>query len=282
LAVPPRALLALPLLLLSVAAPAAAADARVAALQTALHARGLYSGTIDGVPGPRTRRAVLAWQRRAGLARDGVAGPRTYASLGGHARLGARVLARGKHGLDVAALQFALAAHGFPSGAFDGVFGSHTESALRRFQRWARLGADGRAGPATAAALAVAPARCPMRMIRPLQAPIGDRFGPRGSGFHAGVDLPAANGVGVAAAGPGRVAWAGWRDGGWGNLVVVAHGNGVRSMYAHLSAVEVRVGERVGAGFEIGRVGATGHATGPHLHFEVRLRGAAVDPLGCF
>jgi murein DD-endopeptidase MepM/ murein hydrolase activator NlpD len=53
-------------------------------------------------------------------------------------------------------------------------------------------------------------------------------------------------------------------------------------MYAHLSVVEVRVGERVGAGFEIGRVGATGHAAGPHLHFEVRLRGAAVDPLGCF
>jgi murein DD-endopeptidase MepM/ murein hydrolase activator NlpD len=53
-------------------------------------------------------------------------------------------------------------------------------------------------------------------------------------------------------------------------------------MYAHLSRVEVRVGERVGAGFEVGRVGSTGDATGPHLHFEVRIRGAAVDPVGCF
>jgi murein DD-endopeptidase MepM/ murein hydrolase activator NlpD len=86
-------------------------------------------------------------------------------------------------------------------------------------------------------------------------------------------------GTGVTAAGPGRVAWAGWRDGGWGELVVIAHRNGVRSMYAHLSRVEVRLGEQVGAGFEVGRVGATGHATGPHLHFEVRVRGAAVDPL---
>ena len=121
-----------------------------------------------------------------------------------------------------------------------------------------------------------------MRMSRPLQARVGDRFGPRGGRFHAGIDLPAPSGVGIAAAGPGRVSWAGWRDGGWGELVVVAHGNGVRSMYAHLSSVEVRVGDRVGAGFEVGRVGATGDATGPHLHFEVRVRGDAVDPLGCF
>jgi murein DD-endopeptidase MepM/ murein hydrolase activator NlpD len=53
-------------------------------------------------------------------------------------------------------------------------------------------------------------------------------------------------------------------------------------MYAHLARVEVRLGERVGAGFEVGRVGFTGDATGPHLHFEVRVRGAAVDPAGCF
>jgi len=60
---------------------------------------------------------------------------------------------------------------------------------------------------------------------------------------------------------------------------VIAHSNGVRTLYAHLSRVGVRVGQRVEVGQRIGRIGASGHATGPHLHFEVRLRGAAVDPL---
>lgn len=270
------------LLALVLVAPAAATDARVAALQVALYDRGLYAGPIDGIIGPRTRHGVIALQRRAGLAVDGVAGPRTLALLGGHPRLGARILAYGTHGLDVAALQFALAAHGFPSGTFDGSFGARTHAAVRRFQRFARLAVDGRAGPATVAALAAAPPRCPVRLVRPLAAPVTSPFGPRGNRFHGGVDLPAPTGTGVAAAGAGYVSWAGWRDGGWGNLVVVAHGRGLRTMYAHLSHVEARVGERVAAGFEIGRVGATGDATGPHLHFEVRFRGAAVDPLGCF
>jgi murein DD-endopeptidase MepM/ murein hydrolase activator NlpD len=61
--------------------------------------------------------------------------------------------------------------------------------------------------------------------------------------------------------------------------VTIAHRDGVRTMYAHLSSVAVRVGQHVETGASIGRVGATGAATGPHLHFEVRLRGAAVDPL---
>jgi murein DD-endopeptidase MepM/ murein hydrolase activator NlpD len=277
-----RAFLVLPCLLFSAPSAAAAADARIAALQVALHTRGLYTGTIDGVPGPRTTRAVLAYQRRAGLTRDGIAGPQTFAALGGHAMLGKRVLAPGQQGLDVAALQFGLAAHGFPSGVFDGAFGPRTEAALRRFQRWAGLTVDGRAGPATARALSSAPQRCTRRLMRPLGSPVGDPFGPRGARFHSGVDFVAPPGIGVAAAGPGYVSWAGWRDGGWGLLVVIAHGGGVRSMYAHLSRVEVRVAERVGAGFEVGRVGSTGDSTGPHLHFEVRVRGAAVDPLACF
>ena len=61
--------------------------------------------------------------------------------------------------------------------------------------------------------------------------------------------------------------------------MTIAHGGGVRTLYAHLSRIEVHVGERVQAGWEVGRVGATGDATGPHLHFEVRVRGAAADPL---
>jgi murein DD-endopeptidase MepM/ murein hydrolase activator NlpD len=90
--------------------------------------------------------------------------------------------------------------------------------------------------------------------------------------------MVAPTGTFVAAAGSGRVTYAGRLAGGWGNLVVVAHSNDVRTMYAHLSSVAVRLGARVAAGDRLGAVGATGDATGPHLHFEVRLRGAAVDP----
>ena len=271
------------LLLLAAGATSAAAagDARLAAVQVALQQRHLYRGTIDGVNGPATRSGVVALQRRKGLVPDGVVGPKTLAALGGRtSELGARVLFRGASGLDVAALQFSLAWHGFPSGALDGVLGARTEFAIRRFQRWARLEPDGVVGPATVAALAQPVGVSPLRLEWPLVAPISDPFGPRGSRFHAGIDLAANAGTTVAAAAPGRVAWAAWRDGGWGDLVVIAHGGGVRTMYAHLSRIDVRVGEWVSAGAGVGRVGATGDATGPHLHFEVRYRGAAIDPLG--
>jgi murein DD-endopeptidase MepM/ murein hydrolase activator NlpD len=180
----------------------------------------------------------------------------------------------------VAALQFLLAWHGFPAAAFDGVFGWHTDGALRRFQRWAHLTPDGVAGLATFAALRRLPAHCPIALAWPLRtARMGDRFGPRGRRFHAGIDLIAPRGTPVGAAAPGRVTFAGRRAGGWGNLVVIAHSHGVQTMYAHLSRVIARVGERVAIGTRVGTVGATGDATGPHLHFEVRLRGAAVDPV---
>jgi murein DD-endopeptidase MepM/ murein hydrolase activator NlpD len=67
--------------------------------------------------------------------------------------------------------------------------------------------------------------------------------------------------------------------GGWGKLVIVAHKRGVESMYAHLSRIDAHVGEKVQSGERLGLVGATGDAAGPHLHFEVRVRGAAVDPV---
>jgi murein DD-endopeptidase MepM/ murein hydrolase activator NlpD len=108
---------------------------------------------------------------------------------------------------------------------------------------------------------------------------MGDRFGPRGSRFHAGIDLIAPLGTVVRAAAAGRVTYAARRAGGWGNLVVIAHADDVRTMYAHLSRVLTHVGQRIATGTRVGRVGATGDATGPHLHFEVRWRGAAVDPV---
>ena len=223
----------------------------------------------------------MRFQRRVGLPADGVVGPKTRRALGRYGRhlLGSRPLTRGNVGWDVAALQFMLAWHGFPSATFDGGLGVRTETALRRFQRWSGLPVDGVAGPATFAALRKAPARCPLSLAWPVQAPVGDGFGPRGARFHAGVDLLADRGTDVQAAAPGRVTFAGYAFGGWGQLVVVAHDDGVRTMYAHLSVVGVRLGETVSTGSVLGQVGATGDATGPHLHFEVRVRGAAVDPL---
>src|SRR6266545_2088652 len=135
-------------------------------------------------------------------------------------------------------------------------------------------------GPPTLAALAASPPTIPLPLAWPLTAPVlGDRFGPRGDRWHSGVDFPAPTGAPVYAARSGRVAWAGWRDGGWGFLVVVAHGHGERSMYAHLSRIDVRLGVWGGQGVRVGLIGASGDATGPHLHLEVRIRGAAVDPL---
>jgi lysozyme family protein len=279
----PRALAAAFVLFIALATPAAAAVGKpnVAALQVALRARGLYVGTIDGLAGPSTTTAVRHLQRRARIAVDGVAGPQTRTALGRYARhrFGTRLLNLGKSGWDVAALQFALATHGFPSGTFDGGFGPHTDAALRRFQRFANLGADGVAGPATYAALRRPPARSPISLRRPVRAPLGDRFGPRDNRFHTGIDFTAPSGANVRAAASGRVVQAGWDSGGYGYLITMWHGDGVRTMYAHLSAVLVHRGQRIAAGARLGRVGATGHAFGPHLHFEVRVRGAAVDPL---
>ena len=253
----------------------------VAALQAALYRKGLYRGTIDGITGPRTQAAVRAFQRRVGLRVDGVVGPRTRRALGRYGRpaLGRRVLAHGDRGADVASLQFLLAWHGFPAGPFDGILGPRTDAALRRFQAWAGLAADGRVGPATLAALRRPLPRCPIPLAAPVALNVTSVFGPRGARFHAGVDLAAAMGTAVAAASSGRVAYAGWRAGGWGYLVSIAHGAGVRTLYAHLSRVDVRVGDRVATGAQVGLVGSTGHSTGPHVHFEVRVRGAAVDPL---
>jgi len=266
------------------AAPTAAHGAgrpAVAALQVTLRHHHVYRGPVDGIAGDATTEAVMRFQRLHGLTPDGVAGPKTRRAFGRFARhvLGSRPLAPGMTGWDVAELQFALAWHGFPSARIDGGFGGHVERALIKFQRWAHLTPDGIAGPGTLRALRAPPPRCPIALAWPLQALVGSAFGPRGIGFHPGIDLPAAAGTPVATAAPGRVVFAALDWGGYGNLVEVAHGRGVVSMYAHLSAFSVRVGQTVATGTRLGRVGSTGEATGPHLHFEVRVRGAAVDPL---
>lgn len=192
--------------------------------------------------------------------------------------LGARTLRLGAHGIDVAELELALAWQGFPSGTIDGRFGPELRSALIRFQRASALRADGVAGETTFARLRRPPRSSPIPLGWPLLVQVGDRYGPRSFRFHAGIDLPAPTGTAVIASGAGKVTWAAPR-GGWGNLVTVDHGHGVRTMYAHLATIDVKVGQWLAGGAVLGHVGSTGDATGPHLHFEVRVHGAAIDPL---
>ena len=253
----------------------------VAALQVALRARGLYAATVDGIRGPLTREGVRRFQARRGLAVDGIAGPRTRAALGWRGRpgLGRRVIRAGARGWDVAALQWLLATRGFPSGSFDGRLGPRGDTALRNFQAWAGLGADGLAGPATIAAARRPPASSPLRFLAPIGGSPADGFGPRGNAMHTGLDYPNAHGTGVGAAGRGCVRSAAFDGGGYGNLVVIEHRQGMTSLYAHLDSIAVRPGQCVVAGTPIGTVGSTGNSTGPHLHFELRLGGAAINPL---
>jgi peptidoglycan hydrolase-like protein with peptidoglycan-binding domain len=278
--------LALPLALAALVLPGPArADpsATVAALQIGLHAHGDYRGPIDGIWGPQTKRAIRKLQRRARITVDGLVGPQTRRALGRfarHHRLGVRPLHIGLTGWDVAAMQFELAEHGFASGTFDGIFGPRIELALKRFQKWAGLNVDGVAGPATVKALLEPPVSIPLTLAWPLlHVKLGDRFGPRGDRFQTGIDLLARTGTPVYTARAGRVVYADWADGGFGFLVAVDHGHGERTFYAHLSRIDVQVGVWVGQGVRLGAVGSTGAVSRPNLHFEVRIHGAAVDPL---
>lgn len=111
---------------------------------------------------------------------------------------------------------------------------------------------------------------------------LSSRFGARGfrwkSGRHTGLDFAARTGTPVKAARYGTVIRAGW-SGRYGRAIVVRHPNGERTRYAHLSRIHAKVGQRVNAGHVIGRVGSTGNATGPHLHFEVMTKaGRFTDP----
>jgi murein DD-endopeptidase MepM/ murein hydrolase activator NlpD len=114
--------------------------------------------------------------------------------------------------------------------------------------------------------------------VWPCEGVVVSGFGVRWGRMHEGIDIACAYGAPVHAAAAGTVIYAGWMQG-YGNLVVLDHGNGISTAYAHASAILVSIGQTVGQGDEVSLVGATGHATGPHLHFEVRVNGVAVDPL---
>jgi len=123
----------------------------------------------------------------------------------------------------------------------------------------------------------------PVRKPIPGEVDMTSGFGVRvdpflhGAAMHTGIDLRGDEGEPVRATAAGTVTHAGW-NGGYGKMVEIDHGNGLATRYAHLSAVEVRVGDKVRIGQTVGLLGSTGRSTGPHLHYETRVDGEAVDP----
>jgi murein DD-endopeptidase MepM/ murein hydrolase activator NlpD len=113
---------------------------------------------------------------------------------------------------------------------------------------------------------------------------VGSQFGMRYhpilhyNRMHAGIDVSAPSGARLVATGSGQIIAAGWR-GGYGNCVMIDHGDGLVSVYAHMKSISVKVGQNVVSGATVGYVGSTGLSTGPHLHFEIRVNGSPVDPL---
>jgi murein DD-endopeptidase MepM/ murein hydrolase activator NlpD len=241
-------------------APAAYADAPVAALQVGLRAHGAYSGPVDGIAGPATMSALRNFQARNLLLPDGVVGPATRRALGklGEPALGTRAMAPGTTGWDVSALQFELHAKGFLAGVIDGDYGAETAQAVARAQTQASLPADGIAGPATLAVL--------QRTVLPAPGPITRRFGPG----HAGIDIAAPYGSPVRATAGGVIASVGEQPG-YGLTVTIDHGGGLKSRYALLSFATAMPGMAIAAGELIGRTGA-------RLHYEVTQNGIPQDP----
>jgi len=157
-----------------------------------------------------------------------------------------------------------------PATAEDLDFNSEVASLAKEFDRFAKLRS--------------------MAQRLPLKRPIGtadisSRFGARKDPFlgrlamHTGIDFRAPTGLPAKSVADGTVIAAGYH-GGYGNMVDVDHGNGVVTRYGHLSKIAVKVGEKVVAGRRVGNVGSTGRSTGPHLHYEIRINGKAIDPMG--
>ena len=116
-------------------------------------------------------------------------------------------------------------------------------------------------------------------LIWPVSGPVISPFGMRWGRLHAGIDIAVPSGTPIHAAAAGTVVIAGW-VGGYGNYTCIDHGGGLATCYAHQQSFAVGVGAHVAQGQVIGYTDCTGHCLGPHLHFEVRINGTPVDPLG--
>ncbi|MBW3665032.1 MAG: peptidoglycan DD-metalloendopeptidase family protein [Actinobacteria bacterium] len=156
------------------------------------------------------------------------------------------------------------------------------ERVIREKQRRA---AEAAAAAARAAAARAAAAQAPAPptsvsgggYIWPLCGAVTSGYGRRWGRMHAGLDIDGDTGDPIVASRPGLVILAGWQNG-YGQLVVVDHGDGVSTAYAHQSRIRVSEGQAVDRGQRLGDVGSTGRSTGPHLHFEVRVNGSPIDP----
>lgn len=116
--------------------------------------------------------------------------------------------------------------------------------------------------------------------VKPVTGTITSRFGANESirdHTHMGMDIAAPNGTSIKAAADGTITYSGWM-GGYGNLVIISHGNGIQTYYGHCSKLYVSVGKEVKAGDVIAAVGSTGNSTGNHLHFEIRKNGSQINP----
>ncbi|MER3429207.1 MAG: hypothetical protein C4334_14170 [Pyrinomonas sp.] len=260
--------------------------------------------TGPGIFGPRTEAAVREFQRANGLVVTGKFDAATHQAM---SRIVSGVR-RGDRGPLVAALQQRLVGLGYMTEAEvntgPGIFGPRTEAALKRFQaangitqtgvlgvttyRAFQKAASGKTAPEKAVPEKITPAgdgaRSSLPYGRPVDAPITSGYGVRTHPiykvrrFHTGIDFGASAGTPARTTGSGRVAFAG-RRGGYGNLVIVDHGNGYLTYYAHLSRINVSRGQTVTKGQVVGAVGQTGLATGPHLHYEIRRSsGEIIDP----
>jgi len=116
-------------------------------------------------------------------------------------------------------------------------------------------------------------------LIWPVNGPVVSPFGWRWGRMHEGIDIGVGYGTPIHAAASGTVVYSGWMSG-YGNFVIIDHGGGMATAYGHQSSIAAGNGQSVSQGQVIGYVGCTGHCFGPHLHFEVRINGSPVDPLG--
>lgn len=250
-------------------------------------------------PSPGTPAAPATQPVAQPVAPDGPQAPQPGAGAGDGLRLGAR-------GAQVAGLQRALRRRGIAV-KVTGTYDARTRAGVRLLQR--RLG-DRPTGVASAALLkrlgvtvrtvATSPTSpgtstratpfdeypvpepndttpSAAGFIWPANGVVSSPFGPRWGRMHEGLDIAAPAGRPIRAAKAGTVITAG-PESGYGNLVVIDHGNGETTRYGHMSAFDVKKGDAVTIGQVVGRVGSTGHSTGNHLHFEIRINGVAMDP----
>jgi murein DD-endopeptidase MepM/ murein hydrolase activator NlpD len=157
-----------------------------------------------------------------------------------------------------------------------------TEEEAMAAQITRQLSSGGSLGGSTGSGVFQGRMTWPVPGFTRVTSPFGMRNHPifGGQRMHTGVDIagPGINGAAVVASGNGRVIASGWR-GGYGNTIIIDHGDGVTTLYAHLQSMSVGVGQQVSAGQRIGAVGSTGNSTGPHLHWEVRVNGQPRNPM---